>query len=83
MALASDRADDVKREDWSHAFKFYSRVITEYSRKTLTYPEDVLNAFRGILSSMESYSGWIFCQGLPSQMFDWALLWVPTKLTQR
>jgi hypothetical protein len=83
MALASDWADDVKREDWSHAFKFYSCVITEYSRKTLTYPEDVLNAFTGILSSLEDYSGWRFYQGLPAQLFDWALLWVPTNSALR
>jgi hypothetical protein len=77
MALAPIWAENVRQQNWDRAFLFYSSIITEYSRKNLTYPEDVLDAFSGVLSSLEGYSGWSFLQGLPEQLFDWALLWLP------
>ncbi|KAF2740587.1 HET-domain-containing protein [Polyplosphaeria fusca] len=63
----------------------YSRLVSLYNLRQLTYPEDVLDAFSGILSHLSSTTyvdG--FISGLPRFCFDAALLWQPwTPLIRR
>lgn len=48
--------------------------IKQYNRRKLTYPEDALDAFAGILGVLdEAFGG--FIAGLPCRFFDSALLW--------
>ena len=59
-------------------------LVFLYVRRRLTYEEDILRAFSGILESLSSSMLGGFLFGLPQQFFDAALLWVPKeKLTRR
>jgi hypothetical protein len=42
-----------------------------------------MNAFTGILSALENHSSWNLTHGLPEQLMNWALLWVPAGHHQR
>ncbi|KAI8660883.1 HET domain-containing protein [Fusarium keratoplasticum] len=56
-------------------FNIYESLVKQYTRRTLTYPSDSLNAFVGILSAIEDSFGWQFASALPENCFDLALLW--------
>ncbi|EEU42846.1 uncharacterized protein NECHADRAFT_84122 [Fusarium vanettenii 77-13-4] len=58
-------------------FNVYESLVKQYSRRTLTYASDSLNAFVGILSAIEDSFGWRFVSALPENLFDFALLWSP------
>lgn len=58
-------------------FNVYESLVKQYTRRTLTYPSDSLNAFVGILSEIENSFGWRFASALPENLFDFALLWSP------
>jgi len=61
---------------WPDMFR-YARLVSLYNRRALTYPEDVSDAFRGILLLLgRSYTGAII-SGLPEMFFNSALLWQP------
>ncbi|KAK4118818.1 HET-domain-containing protein [Parathielavia appendiculata] len=63
----------------------YARHATEFNRRELTYPEDALDAFAGILAVLSgtSFARGFIC-GLPVLFFDAALLWYnKTPLTRR
>ncbi|KAK3898083.1 HET-domain-containing protein, partial [Staphylotrichum tortipilum] len=57
-------------------FGEYARHVTPYSRRQLTYPEDALDAFAGILSVLRetAFKEGFIC-GLPVRFFEAALLW--------
>ena len=58
-------------------FYRYTRFVSMYNRRALTYPEDVFDGFRGILSLLaRSYTG-VNISGLPEMFFNAALLWQP------
>ncbi|KAF2033155.1 hypothetical protein EK21DRAFT_86584 [Setomelanomma holmii] len=60
--------------DWGHAekTKYYTRMVNNYTSKTLTFPGDALRAFSGAL--YDNYqSRTLF--GLPWNDFDRAILW--------
>lgn len=53
----------------------YRQHVEQYSRRILTYPSDVYNAFRGIQDSF--YAEYDVLFGLPESDFSRALLWYP------
>ena len=63
--------------------KKWDNLVSSYLERRLTYEEDILRAFSGILAALDgSMEGFHF--GLPQQFFDVALLWVPReRLTRR
>ena len=64
--------------------KKWDCLVSEYLRRSLTYEEDILRAFSGILESLSSSMLGGFFFGLPQRFFDAALLWVPKdNLTRR
>ena len=66
--------DDFVSHPWPNVVQFLSHV-NHYNRRTLRYPEDVLRAFSGLLTSWNrSFDGGFIC-GLPQMFFDDALLW--------
>jgi hypothetical protein len=68
------------------AFILYAELVCEYSWKDFSFPEDVLDAFAGILSVFETRFGWKFVYGIPiepSVMFERALLWTPYRNQER
>ncbi|KAI0177833.1 heterokaryon incompatibility protein-domain-containing protein [Pestalotiopsis sp. NC0098] len=58
----------------------YRQHLERYSRRILTFPSDVYNAFRGIQNSFYAESDVLF--GLPESDFSRALLWHPSKLSR-
>jgi hypothetical protein len=69
-------------EDFEGIFSLYAQLVCEYSWKKLSYPEDVVDAFTGILSIMESNFGWKFSHGIPTEpreALERALFWVPYR----
>jgi hypothetical protein len=53
----------------------YACHVQQYNGRTLTYPEDALDAFSGIFNTLSTvFIGGFLC-GLPRMYFDAALLW--------
>ena len=59
--------------------KKWDNLVSYCLRRRLTYEEDILRAFSGILKSLSSSMLGGFLFGLPQQFFDAALLWVPEE----
>ena len=59
--------------------KKWDNLLSSYLKRRLTYEEDILRAFSGILESLSSSMLGGFFFGLPQQFFDAALLWIPEK----
>ena len=77
--------DKIVRADtlWP-CLKKWDNLVSSYMRRRLTYEEDILRAFSGILELLSNSMVGGFLFGLPQQFFDAALLWVPKKsLTRR
>ena len=54
-------------------------LVYLYLKRRLTYEEDTLRAFSGILESLNRSMPGGFLSGLPQQFFDAALLWIPNE----
>lgn len=61
--------------------EIYSKIVEEYTKRTLSFPEDIFNAFLGISSKLASKFRGPFVYGLPSTEIDIALLWRPAQRT--
>ncbi|KAK0115693.1 hypothetical protein ONS95_000040 [Cadophora gregata] len=53
----------------------HSKIIQEYTRKKLSFSDDILNAFAGIGTSLEQLCNWSMVYDLTAQLLDRALLW--------
>ncbi|KAI1332853.1 heterokaryon incompatibility protein-domain-containing protein [Xylariaceae sp. FL0255] len=53
----------------------YVGLVKWYSGRSMTYPSDSLNAFAGILATLQDSFAWTFVSALPEAFFDTALLW--------
>ncbi|KAK0643138.1 hypothetical protein B0T16DRAFT_512312 [Cercophora newfieldiana] len=63
---------------WPNLYRF-AWLVSLYNRRYLTYPEDALDAFAGVLSTIEHTFDGGFITGLPQAFFDSALLWQPWR----
>lgn len=66
-------------------FDLFVELVCRYSNRDLTYEQDALTAFSGVLDAFarQSFDGGFIC-GLPALFLDSALLWQPLfKATQR
>lgn len=64
--------------------KKWDNLVSSYLERRLTYEEDILRAFSGILEALGGSMSGGFHFGLPQQFFDAALLWIPEEhLTRR
>lgn len=63
---------------------FYIELVCRYSNRNLTYDQDVLPAFSGVLEALSrrSFLGGFIC-GLPAVFLDSALLWQPLLKARR
>lgn len=66
-----------------YLFKKYCSLVEVYMSRELSYPEDILKAFSGILSDFERRSRIPFVCGLPEIPFERALLWAPLERLER
>ncbi|KAF3009218.1 hypothetical protein E8E14_008061 [Neopestalotiopsis sp. 37M] len=66
-------------------FSVYRQLVMQYAYRNLTFPDDALNAFSGIISSLKKLHNWNFACALPESFIDMALLWQPQagRLTPR
>lgn len=64
--------------------RLYIELVCRYSNRSLTYDQDVLPAFSGVLEALSrrSFLGGFIC-GLPALFFDSALLWQPLLKARR
>lgn len=56
-------------------FLVYGQLVQQYAYRNLTFPDDALNAFSGVLSSLMKLYDWNFVCALPESFIDMALLW--------
>lgn len=61
----------------------FARLVSLYNRRILTYPEDALDAFAGVISRISPSFDGGFITGLPQAFFDSALLWQPYRPMSR
>lgn len=64
-------------------FQIFGDCVHAYTRRGLTYPDDILNAFTGLMSYLSNRFEWVFCWGLPNDNFAFALLWTSSSTTRR
>jgi hypothetical protein len=64
-------------------FSMYIEMISLYNDRNLTYPQDILEAFSGVLKSLSgSFLSGFLC-GLPQMYLDISLLWQPFRKARR
>lgn len=72
-------ADPIFSGDRTQYFRtlgaLYAGVVTEFTRKKLSFPLDILDAFSGISSAMEKLCSWRMVAGIPENILEYALLW--------
>jgi hypothetical protein len=62
--------------DWpSRRLEHWGEKLNLYSYRNMTYSEDAIRAFAGVLQRLETIYPKGFFWGLPVEDFDWALLW--------
>ncbi|KIW14315.1 hypothetical protein PV08_07097 [Exophiala spinifera] len=62
--------------DWpSRRLEHWGEKLNLYSYRLMTYPEDAIRAFLGVLQRLETIYPEGFFEGLPVEDFDWALTW--------
>lgn len=64
-------------------FTEYAKAVKEYTKRRLTFSDDVVNAFEGISSQLSHHMGNNFLAALPETYLDIALLWTPSVLQER
>jgi hypothetical protein len=64
-------------------FEEYADHVRAYSKRKLTFENDILNTFWGIMAQMSERPGSPFCWGLPIDHFMSALMWSQSKDTKR
>lgn len=57
----------------------YCSVVQAYTRRHLSFPADILNAFAGVSARLEEAFATNFISGLPWSIIDFALMWVPAS----
>lgn len=67
---------------WPDMMRF-TRLMTLFNERDLTFPEDVLDAFVSCLAHLSSVFPGGFISGLPTMCFDAALLWQPWAFLKR
>jgi hypothetical protein len=68
--------------DWPD-LQQYMNLVRNYNDRQLTFPEDVIAGFSGVLSILSDIFVGGFIYGLPEMFFDVALLWQPTSPLER
>lgn len=61
-------------------FEIFQDLVAQYSRRELSYSEDVLNDFPGIINALRPFgnTGQYWLAGLPLERLVKSSLWIPT-----
>jgi hypothetical protein len=82
--LSEDRVLDLQTKSPLVSYDFgrtwpdilgYQRLVYDFNKRELTYPEDVVDAFSGITTPLSMTFQGGFFYGLPEMFFDVAMLW--------
>lgn len=87
----ADRLDEEPDRDLSHElstistpdFPLYQELICRYNHRNLTYAQDALRAFSGVLTAFARGFPGGFISGLPALFLDSVLLWQPFLKAKR
>jgi hypothetical protein len=71
--------DFENRDIW----ELYATAVSEYTKRSMSDPLDKLRAFKGILTVFSGPFGAPFFFGLPTNLFEVALLWKPRGTCRR
>ena len=69
--------------DWPLTFDMYARIVRSYTARNMTFPTDILAAFRGTSEVMQALSAWKISNGLIEDVIDFTLLWRPRGVIHR
>jgi hypothetical protein len=64
-------------------FTQYTAAVELYTRRSLTEPSDILNAFEGVERVLQNHMDTSMHFGLPLELLDSALLWESSQLLRR
>ena len=68
---------------WPDLYR-YARLVCLFNRRQLTFPEDALFAFAGVMNSLSRTFKYGFISGLPQMFFHSTLIWQPYRpMTRR
>ncbi|KIV99867.1 uncharacterized protein PV09_08535 [Verruconis gallopava] len=67
---------------WPDLYR-YGRLVALFNRRDLTYPDDALYAFAGVMSSLSLTFMHGFVSGLPQMFFHSTLIWQPYRPLSR
>lgn len=73
---------DLSRKE-PPTLKHYCRWVEDYTRRELSFPSDILNAFAGAAKIVSSSLGSRMLFGLPERYLPQALMWGPTASKPR
>lgn len=77
---------DTKIEQESSVLSAYLRLVSEYTARRMTHPDDGVNAIAGLLELLARFDSefWsVMHYGIPEAYFDVFLLWVPNTTCER
>jgi hypothetical protein len=78
-----DSIDMPTRIFQEEPFTQYTAAVELYTRRSLTEPSDILNAFEGVAGVLQSHMDTSMHFGLPLGLLDSALLWESLQLLRR
>lgn len=61
----------------------WCEIVLQYTSRKLSFESDIEKAFLGIETSLSQNRNWSYVAGLPTAVFDWALLWLPRGQLKR
>ncbi|MCJ1275526.1 hypothetical protein MMC21_003329 [Puttea exsequens] len=62
---------------WPQTWEMYAEIVENYTARNMTFPTDILAAFRGVAQVMHTLTAWDMPNCLPTDVLDYALLWRP------
>lgn len=82
QACGKKLAGELGTTAWPDLYR-YARLVCLFNRRVLTYPEDALYAFAGVLSHLSRTFKFGFISGLPQMFFHSTLIWQPYRSITR
>ncbi|OCK99783.1 uncharacterized protein K441DRAFT_725196 [Cenococcum geophilum 1.58] len=71
------------RGAWLEGFELYRALVEVYTKRQLSYSEDIEYAFSGITAALTKRFGWNFISCLPESLIVYTLLWTPSYKANR
>ena len=79
----SSNSVPFKYRQWPETGDMYAEMVEDFLNRSLTYPSDILAAFRGIAENLHALTSWATPNWFPTGVLDYALLWRPAGINRR